>query len=253
MVNVHVGMAAVERVLYINSLENLKYYRNDFDRLYFGQEFCERLIPSPDQVREALLFARNKNLSFSFMTPYVTDRGLDLLVENLLFLEKTWPESEVIFNDWGVFRLLYERFSVFTPVLGRLLNKLKRGPRIMNIFEKIPSSSKRYLRGSGFDTPWMTDFLINNNVHRVEFDNVLQGTDFKGMDRRISISVYIPFVFVSTTRYCFAMTPNHNEDRDDNFFVGVFDCSHDCRGYNFRIDNPVMGRPLFRKLNAGQL
>ncbi len=240
-------MTGVEQVLYINKLENLKYYRDVFSRLYFGQEFCERLIPSRSQLSEALSFADSKGLSFSLVTPYVTNPGLERIDVLMDVLYKSNPEAEVVFNDWGVFHLMKEKFPSFVPVLGRLLNKIKRGPRVMNILNKMPEPARKYFRGSSLDVPATVNFLKRNNICRVEFDNILQGTDFEVVPEYIARSLYMPFVFVSTTRFCLSAGSGNSGVED---YMGVYPCKKECRRQGFILDNPVMGRSLFRKGNT---
>ena len=78
-------------------------------------------------------------MDFTFVTPYVTNKGLKQLEALLQAVAREVPQAEVIFNDWGVFHFLQEAQLPVTPVLGRLLTKLKKGPRIMNIIDQVPA------------------------------------------------------------------------------------------------------------------
>ena len=120
----------MEQTLFISNLSGLKYFQEDFTRIYFGQEFCERLLPSQDDIEKVCAFSERENVHLTLVTPYVTDKGL-LKVEKLieLFADKM-PGAEVVFNDWGVFQFFKEKGLDVKPVLGRLLNKQKRGPRL---------------------------------------------------------------------------------------------------------------------------
>ncbi len=71
----------MEQAVYISTIDQLHYLSDDFTRLYFGAEFCERLIPSRQELETALRNARERSLGFTFMTPFVTNRGLELLEE----------------------------------------------------------------------------------------------------------------------------------------------------------------------------
>ncbi len=74
------------------------------------------------------------------MTPFVTNRGLEQLEELLPVLAQTLPDAEVVVNDWGVLQLLRSEYPELKPVLGRLLNKSKRGPAH---YEYFRSASRR--------------------------------------------------------------------------------------------------------------
>jgi hypothetical protein len=237
----------MEQALYITRTQQLEYLREGFTRIYFGAEFCERLIPSLDDIVQIASFAQKQALALTLMTPYVTDTGLDHLV--LLFdavREKGMP-VEVVFNDWGVLDLLCKDYPDFVPVMGRLLNKTKRGPRIMNIVDKLPGICRNYYESSVLSVDAACDFLKQRSVYRVECDNQLQGLRLENTDQAIRKSLYIPYVFVSTTRFCLTAGCDDTERTD---YVGVDTCARQCRDYMFQLDNQVMRVPLLRKGNA---
>lgn len=237
----------MEQALFISKFSNSHYLSGDFTRIYFGQEFCERLLPAETQLASAISLADEKGLHFTLVTPYVTCRGLEHVERLLTLLAARQPDAEVVFNDWGVFHLVRNDFPQLTPVLGRLLNKMKRGPRIMNIFEKIPKESQDYFRTPGIDVPSTVEFLMSSGIGRVEFDNLLQGISLEGTDRRIRKSLYLPFAFISTTRFCLSANCD-NPDYADR--IGIFPCNRECQRYTFHLFNPVMTLPLIRKGNT---
>ena len=237
----------MEQAVFISSPNHLKYCDENFTRLYFGTEFCERLIPTLPQVRKTLSFAEEKGLAFTLVTPYVTNQGLQKLEKVLAFLAEQAPGVEVVFNDWGVFQFLKEAQLPVTPVLGRLLTKMKRGPRMMNILDKVPPETARYCRTTGLTVPEVRNFLKHNGIARIELDNLLQGIDLDDTDDAIHKSLYMPFAFVSTSRFC--LTANC-EDEKKKDYVGVFPCNRECQKYTFTLINPVMTVPLLRKGNT---
>jgi len=96
-------------------------------RLYFGNEFCNHLIPSSRTLSEVLARSRELGLLFSLVTPTVTDSGIDALGR----LFRSLPDgSEVIVSDWGVLRLARTEFPSLLPVAGRLLCKIMKDPRL---------------------------------------------------------------------------------------------------------------------------
>ena len=237
----------MEQAVFISKIEHLKYCDENFTRLYFGNEFCERLIPSRQELQKVLSFVKKRKLSFTFVTPYVTNQGLRGLEKLLVFLAEKCPQSEIVFNDWGVFHFLREKALPVIPVLGRLLLKMKRGPRIMNILDKVPDETRRYYQTPGLTVPEICTFLKHNRIFRVELDNLLQGMDLDGTDNGIHRSLYLPFAFISTTRFC--LTANC-EDETKKEYVGVFPCNKECQRYTFTLVNPVMTVPLVRKGNT---
>lgn len=237
----------IEQALFVHTPDNLHYLTDDFTRLYFGQEFCERRVPSPDDLQRALERAVAGGMGFTLVTPYVTNPGLERVARLLEIVAGAGIPAEVVFNDWGVYQCASEIAPELRLVLGRLLNKSKRGPRIMNIIDQIPEASRRYFRGSSLDVPAACRFLKERSIDRVEFDNILQGLDFSGADPELHRSLYIPFVFVSTTRFC--LVANCDSPAGDRP-VGVTPCAQECRRYAFQLYNPVMGLPLIRQGNT---
>ena len=237
----------MEQAVYISSIDQLHYLSDDFTRLYFGAEFCERLLPTRGDLEAVIGFAREHGLAFTCMTPFVTNKGLEYLEGLLQVLARSLPEAEVVVNDWGVLQLLRSEYPEFKPVLGRLLNKSKRGPRIMNILKQIPAETKEYFQGSNLDVPSAIRFLRQQGIERVEFDNLLQGLNLAGTAVSISKSLYLPFAFISATRFCLSANCDDSSKMD---YLGVFPCGKECLKYSFNLYNPVMTLPLIRRGNA---
>jgi len=233
-----------EYALFVNQAEKLHYLTDDYRRVYFGDEFCERLLPSAAELIRVMEQVRDVGLSFTLVTPYVTEAGLAQVVELFKLLP---PATEVVFNDWGVFRLLRMEYSDLVPVMGRLLTKIKRGPRIMNFLDTLPKVAVEHYRTSNLDVPRYQRFLEENNICRAELDNPLQGLDVSGVSKNLSLSLYIPFAYVTTTRFC--LTANADKP-DKKGFIGVFPCQKECRTYTFYLDNAAMTTLLIRRGNT---
>ncbi|MFN3477211.1 MAG: hypothetical protein ACK4Z6_06630, partial [Candidatus Methylomirabilales bacterium] len=77
-----------------------------FSRVYFGNEFCQHLIPTLAHLRAVYLAAVEKGFTFTLLTPYITDDGLEKLKPLLSFLSTREDLIEVVVNDWGVFNFL---------------------------------------------------------------------------------------------------------------------------------------------------
>ena len=116
----------MERVLFISRAENLKYAGQEYGRIYFGNEFCEKLIPAVAEVEKVRDYCKKNKTGFSLVTPYVTDAGMAKLDKLFSFLLGNGESCEVIVNDYGVLSLINEEYPVLRPVLGRLLTKQKR-------------------------------------------------------------------------------------------------------------------------------
>lgn len=235
----------IERALFVSRLDNLHYWDRSFPRLYFGNEFCERLLPSPEELTSALQFTSDKSIELTLVTPYVTEAGLKHVRILLNELSNQRDGTEVVFNDYGVFRMMNQQFPQLVPVMGRLLNKMKRGPRLMVVIDRLPETTVEYFRNSSLTVPLMRKFLIENKVKRVELDNVLQGISLPVPG--LSVSIYMPFVYVTTTRMCLTASCDVQELQDR---VGIFPCLRECRKYTFGLTSEIMPVMLIRKGNT---
>jgi len=237
----------MERALFISKSKNVKYHILEFTRLYFGNEFCERLLPSRQEIDAALTFAIKKGMGFTLVTPYCTELGLKRVRILLKKISRENPGSEVVINDWGVLRVLKSSSYNLIPVLGRLLTKIKRGPRLMNMLDVLPGEGIEYLKSSNLTVPLYSEFLQKKGINRVELDNPLQGFDFERADKGIHFSLYIPFAFVTTSRFCLTASCDIPEEKG---LIGIFPCKKECQRYTFYLENPVMPVMLIRKGNT---
>jgi hypothetical protein len=235
----------MEQAIFISKVKNIKYYNTSFSRLYFGNEFCEHLIPSVIDLEQVLDFVLGNSLDFTFVSPYVTNDGLRKLEILLQEISRKRPNSEVVFNDYGVLRILNTHYPELEPVLGRLLNRMKRGPRLMMVIDKLPRTTVEYFQSSNITVPILSQFLNENRVRRVELDNVLQGFDFS-LDG-LSASLYVPFAYITTTRLCLTNSCDVPETEE---LIGIFPCKRECQKYDFHLKNPIMPVTLIRKGNT---
>jgi len=195
----------------------------DFGRIYYGTEFCQNLIPTLDDLKRIFSLVKRKKKNFTLLTPYVTDFGVKKIAPLLEFLDTQAQRIEVVFNDWGVFKLIREGYKNLEPVLGRLLTKQRRDPRAYDILlnrqkakkifdkkskktaiiipKKVPLSLYEHFKASVINMPIFQKFLLDNNIKRVEIDNLVWDMKIE-MPKEIGVSVYLPYAYVTTTRLC---------------------------------------------------
>jgi len=208
-----------------------------FNRLYFGQEFCERLIPTKSQLEKSLKFAEKNNLKFTFITPFVTEDGLIKWETILEHLHSLNPDAEVVINDIGILHLIRERFQSFKRVLGRLLTKQKRGPRILRMEGNVPDQMIQHFRRFNADVPHLAKFYRELGFQRIELDNTLQGIH---RDSDTPASLYFPYIYVSTTRMCLT---NQCDNRKESMRA-IFPCERECRRIHFKIKHGEIPGPV---------
>lgn len=120
-VDPNIVISDVVKVLKVDTLRALhRMSMNEFHRIYFGHEFCERLLPDSDQFRCAVDIIRKRNKKLSVMTPSVTECGLDHIRGLVSALNE---DDEVVVNDFGVLNMMATEFS--NPiVIGRILGRI---------------------------------------------------------------------------------------------------------------------------------
>ncbi len=194
------------------------------DILYFGNEFCQNMMPTQTQINKAFNWTLRNNIQFVFILPYLTNNKTKTADKLLQWLDNKGNNIEVIFNDWGTLSLIL-KYKNLQPVLGRLLTKQRKDPIAENIIEnrqnkikitvidgqntivkakKVPQTLKTYFQKSFLDVAHVMDFMKKNNVKRYELDLLPWGLKIK-TDKKIKLSIYYPYVNITTTRYCGAV------------------------------------------------
>lgn len=227
----------MEKAVQFRGLKALRGFDGKCDRIYFGVDFCERLLPTERELESAVSFTARGGKDFTFVTPYLTEGGVSR-VERLL---GSLPGgSEVVFNDWGALDLI--KSSGMTPVLGRLLVKYKRDPRVPAVSSKIPAGGRRVLSSSVLTQKRFGDFLKESGVNRVELDNPPFAVDH-GSLKGFKVSAHTPYVYVTTGRQCLT-----------RYFVsgrfGIRECKRECARNSFTWAHNGMGRPLMQRGNS---
>lgn len=234
----------IEQAIFISKVCHLKYVIDRFSRLYFGGEFCERLFPSLEDIEEILKFIRKRRMKFTFVTPYVTNNGMKKWFSLVEFISQKHRDFEIVINDWGFLRRLQRKDPALPIVLGRLLNKQKKDPRISRLIDKFPLPVKRYFRMCNMDVPMVTKFLVENNIMRVELDNIFHG--IMRNNTEVNASLYMPFSYITTGRLC---TVSFDKEKSKGLRV-ITDCNRECRDYTFKLQHGQMFEDLFLKGNT---
>lgn len=260
----------MEQAVYITKTSQLHYANGQYSRVYFGCEFCERLIPSLNQLKRVTAFVRKRKLAFSLVTPYVTREGLTKLKGLFDLLKEEGVVCEIIVNDWGVLNLINREYPFFTPVLGRLMTRQEKGPRLARalkrkgeawafsdpkdpkikrfIVEKeIPLDLDPYYKGANtLSVPILQDFLIKQRVKRIEFDNALQGVIMDVPKDKMKLSVYYPYGYITTTFFC----PTAGCDDSPKSVQKIKPCRKQCQKYIFKLRHKTMPKILYLKGNT---
>jgi hypothetical protein len=235
----------MEHALFITKISDLKYWTKKYIRLYYGNEFCQTLLPTKEDISNIIEFIEQNNTKLTFVTPFVTNEGIDKLRKIFDILSKSVPSSEIVVNDFGVLNMLNKHFNFSNLILGRLLNKQKRGPRILNFLDKISQESLEHFRNNNTSASIYQDFLIKNKIQRIELDNLLHGILTK--PSKLKKSLYIPYGYVTTTRYCLA---NGSKDKSKKEWITIFPCKKECQDFEATLTHKSMPTELYLKGNT---
>jgi hypothetical protein len=107
--------------------DNLRLFREALESgcsgVRFGSEFCEHLLPTMSGLERVYELAREEGKEFTYVTPRLSNAGIEKLKEQLLTLnekaEVTGRSSlAVVINDFGALNMLHH-YPNLRPHLGR--------------------------------------------------------------------------------------------------------------------------------------
>ena len=227
----------MEKALFITRNDQFAEWNSEFSRLYYGQEFCERLLPSEKEFLSMLTLVKRNKINFTLVTPFVGEQGLRKVVDLLENLKSELGGlPEIVVNDWGVFAYLHSAGFTNPLVLGRLLVKQKRGPQILKLQGKIPEETLDHFKRASADAPSFTEFLRQNRFTRLELDNLPLGLIREEGD--IQASLYYPYAYITTTRLCLFARYGKRHLR------AIGPCQRECRDFQLKLTHPDMPLPI---------
>lgn len=214
-----------------------------YDRLYYGYEFCERLLPTKDELKKAIEFSVNHGKKFTFLTSYVSDTGIERIKELLKVIKsnlKQLIQPEVVVNDLGIMNLL-EKEKDITIIAGRLLVKQKRDPRINYL--NLSNNEKDYFKQFSLDSDNNQCFISKFGIKRIELDNTFQGIKRQS---NLQASLYVPYCYVTTTKLCYMA----KADKHLRYLRKIEDCDKQCQKYDVYMTNDKMKTKFYLKGNT---
>jgi len=205
-------------------------------RVYIGDEFCVHRLPHLNELDDLVQLAKEKAWEVTFLTPPLTDQGLEGCGRLFDDLRQKLPQAEVVVNDWGVLFFLKENYPSFQLSVGRLLNKGFKDPRLSDV--KSASGFSRetatLFNRSTFEFEAIQEMLLELQVGRLERD-VLPYEDLKIQRLKgLSTSVYFPFGYITTGRICWSASFN---EPDRKKFCISDGCQRSCNQMSLRLKN----------------
>ena len=209
---------------------------NKISGIYYGSDNCEYLSAYKKDIQKAIeefkIFNKNypphKVRTFTFVTPYVGDTMMKFLEESLQYLNDLHIKNpiEVVVNDYGVLRVVTQKYTNLKPVLWRVIHKLLKTPLIDTFgyeahpaWELIKNKSEqeklamrdeivkwqmKFYNSSEVSLDIYRSFLEKFWVERVAIDYMEKREALFDNSRfwNIGIDLYYPWALIFTWRLC---------------------------------------------------
>ncbi len=234
-----INLLSVEDVLSVLGWQAIPFSENlaprVISRAHLGNEFCERLLPTTSLLEESIDWCQANNLGITLVTPMLADQGIAQLTALLPLI----PDgSEVVCNDFGVLRLINERFQGLIPVAGRQMCKMIKDPR-------LPSADWANSAPPGAQSGLFTQLMHRLNVksHETEVRPFAQTRDFQ--PNGLNLGVHLPFGYTLKGRIC---RPGSAHLAKIKKFTPGHTCSKECLTYFSKMER--LGKQSAHELNA---
>jgi hypothetical protein len=193
--------------------------------------------------------ANGENRGLTFLTPPLTDDGMDRCGPLFDFLKERGLGTEVVVNDWGVLLFLKEKYPLFQLSVGRLLNKGFKDPRLMNPdgASEFSAETAELFNTCTFDSIEFLAKMQELNVTRLERDLLPFGEPEIKRRGGLQASVYFPFGYITTGRVCWMKSFDTSAGRKFSISNG---CRHACNKISLKLNHAKTDLPLFQTGNT---
>ena len=218
-------------------------------RLYIGDEFCIHRLPGPAEFDTLCQLAKRQNRALTFLTPPLTDEGMDRCCPLFEILKNMDFRTEVVVNDWGVLLFLREKYPSFQLSVGRLLNKGFKDPRFTHPDDapKLSAETAELFNTCTFDSVEFLAKMRQLNVNRLERDLFPFGESEIKRGGGLPASVYFPFGYLTTGRVCWMKSFYGPTVRKFSMSNG---CHQACHKMTLKLNHAKTDLPLFQMGNT---
>jgi hypothetical protein len=218
-------------------------------RIYVGDEFCIHRLPHIDELDAVCRLANLKNGRLTFLTPPLTDEGMERCSALFDYIKENDPQAEVVVNDWGVLLFLQQNYPLFQLSLGRLLNKGFKDPRLVNPEQasQFSAETAELFNTCTFDTIEFATKMQELKVKRLERDLLPYGDSEIQNHEGLESSVYFPFGYVSTGRLCWMASFNACAAKKYSIANG---CRQACNKMSLKLNRAGTNLQLFQAGNT---
>ena len=199
------------------TLENIQ--NKQINRIYFGHETCERLLPGWDEIKKLYDITKPQNIKLTLVCPFLSNLRIKEVIFLLEKIATNGIEIEVVSSDWGLLSWLANN-RVGTPVISRFLigqqldfrikyidnqheNRIiKIDNQYYSLKHQSPTLQMRsHLEQCTLLKPFTLDFLKHLGISRLELNNVYQDIQLPENDY-FHYSLHVPFSPMTVFRNC---------------------------------------------------
>lgn len=203
-------------------------------RLYFGSDSCikqfYRSLPHLNELKRL----REEGYAITIATPPLFETEIKKLFDCLMKIQDKVGGIEVVINDFGFAFYLKEKFFE-KKILGVLLNKSLRDPRITMLLDSVINDKKNLFSIAPFSSKYFKNVLLEFSIDGIEFDSLVQGIDAKDFEKTSFFGViHFPYIRITMGYSCFWAGKTKKRAR----FVGDNKkfCNYDCERFLFEIE-----------------
>jgi hypothetical protein len=171
--------------------------------LYFGNSYCEHLLPSLLDIAKAYSNFSDKHHNFVFVFAPIASK-LNEAKEICLYL-KELGVKEIVVNDYGM--LEHVLSMGFKPILGVNFTKTIKSaflehkePR--DLTKEQFENQKELLKGVEFELKYLREFLKSLNIGRFSIENIEFESSFLTQKPLLNVDLYYPYITISNSRAC---------------------------------------------------
>ena len=198
-------------------------------RIYFGHETCEKLLPAIDEIRDLLEISQKRRLGLTFVTPFLTEKGMDKVLLFLEQLKNITPQTfEIATSDWGLIHHITMN-NTGTPVVGRFLTGQQLDFRLANAERNFAPEMVRHLSSCSLLKEKTVEMLHRLGVNRFELSNVFQPIALT-CDQKYRCSLHVPFVPLTIFRTC----PENLDFNCAKKTCNIRNCNHNRQKWVYR-------------------
>jgi hypothetical protein len=218
-------------------------------RIYVGDEFCLNRLPVLSVLKDIYQFAEKKKFNVTFLTPVLTNEGIEKFIKLFDFINEVDPYSEIVINDWGVLAFLKRKYPSFQLSLGRLLNKGFKDPRLPEPEKTINTSKEasQLLNESTFDLVEYQKKIAELGVIRLERDLMPYANQLSESNCMLRTSIYFPFGYITTSRVCWIASFDQQAGKK---FIPGGKCVRRCNEFIFILKNKVCSLNIVQNGNT---